>query len=184
MILLLGKSASGKDTIKNEIVNLGFKPIVPYTTRKKRLGETEGVEYHFVSKKKFFLMGLMGKLVGVTYYDMADGKRHYFGVSKESLKESKSVLIANPGNIKKLRRLKNVIPFTVYLDVSKYAIQRRLEKRGNQLENLRRMEADEKDFKDIKQYVDMVIDNNGLKKASFIANSIVVKYYEHEAKKI
>ena len=42
---IIGKSSSGKDTIyKRLIKETNLKPIVPYTTRPMREGETEGVE--------------------------------------------------------------------------------------------------------------------------------------------
>ena len=61
--ILIGKSASGKDTILNKLVN-GQKiknievsgqvfPIVSYTTRPMREGEIDGKDYNFVTKKEF-----------------------------------------------------------------------------------------------------------------------------------
>ena len=50
---LMGKSSSGKDTIFKEINNdkdLNLKPIISYTTRPKRINETNGVEYFFINK--------------------------------------------------------------------------------------------------------------------------------------
>ena len=48
---LMGKSSSGKDTIfkeLNEDKELNLKPIVSYTTRPKRSGECDGVDYNFI----------------------------------------------------------------------------------------------------------------------------------------
>ena len=48
---IMGKSSSGKDTlfrkIKQELPML--QTVTLYTTRPKREGEREGVEYHFVT---------------------------------------------------------------------------------------------------------------------------------------
>ena len=50
MICLIGKTASGKDTIAKELVNkYGYKRIVTYTTRPIRDGEKEGVNYYYIS---------------------------------------------------------------------------------------------------------------------------------------
>ena len=48
---VMGKSASGKDTIYKKLLERfpGLKTVVTYTTRPIRDGETEGVEYHFTS---------------------------------------------------------------------------------------------------------------------------------------
>lgn len=45
---VMGKSASGKDTIYKKLLERfpGLKTVVTYTTRPIRDGETEGVEYH------------------------------------------------------------------------------------------------------------------------------------------
>ena len=51
---LMGKSSSGKDTIFSKIKNdkdLNLKPVVSYTTRPKRINETQGVEYFFINKE-------------------------------------------------------------------------------------------------------------------------------------
>ena len=51
LLILAGKSASGKDTLLNELIkNQNFNPLVSTTTRPMREGENEGKEYFFVSK--------------------------------------------------------------------------------------------------------------------------------------
>ena len=45
--VIMGKSATGKDTIFNKLLRnkqLGLTKIVPYTTRPRRTGEIEGHE--------------------------------------------------------------------------------------------------------------------------------------------
>ena len=52
---LFGKSASGKDTIYRKLMadeSLGLKAVVMYTTRPRRIGETEGKDYHFIDEKR------------------------------------------------------------------------------------------------------------------------------------
>lgn len=52
---IMGKSASGKDTIYKELMEKmpKFHSIVPYTTRPMREGEKDGVEYFFVDQERF-----------------------------------------------------------------------------------------------------------------------------------
>ena len=48
LYVLMGKSASGKDTIYRRLLEdmqLKLKPVVPYTTRPIRSGEEDGREY-------------------------------------------------------------------------------------------------------------------------------------------
>ncbi len=51
MLLLVGKSASGKDTIQKELIKMGMKAVVSYTTRSPRKGEIDGIAYHFITKE-------------------------------------------------------------------------------------------------------------------------------------
>lgn len=47
MIILVGKSCSGKDTVVKELTKMGYNKIVTCTTRPPRPGEINGREYHF-----------------------------------------------------------------------------------------------------------------------------------------
>lgn len=46
LFVIMGKSSTGKDTVYKELLKSGrLKPIVMYTTRPMREGETDGKEY-------------------------------------------------------------------------------------------------------------------------------------------
>ncbi len=49
----MGKSASGKDTLRKLFLDKGYKEAISYTTRPMREGEQEGVNYHYISMPKF-----------------------------------------------------------------------------------------------------------------------------------
>ena len=56
LFCLMGKSASGKDTIYEELLRdrgLSLRPLVPYTTRPMRDGEENGREYFFTGVKEY-----------------------------------------------------------------------------------------------------------------------------------
>ena len=56
LFCLMGKSASGKDTIFRSLLldeSLGLHRVIPYTTRPIREGEENGREYYFVSPEQF-----------------------------------------------------------------------------------------------------------------------------------
>ena len=56
---VFGKSSTGKDTIYRNLMEnkaLRLRPIVPYTTRPVRAGETPGVEYHFTDEAELAVM--------------------------------------------------------------------------------------------------------------------------------
>jgi hypothetical protein len=46
-IILVGAGGSGKDFLRKKFQKRGFKYCVPYTSRPKRAGEKEGVDYYF-----------------------------------------------------------------------------------------------------------------------------------------
>ena len=49
LLILVGKTASGKDTIIKELTENGWDKVVTYTTRPIREGEKEGITYHYIS---------------------------------------------------------------------------------------------------------------------------------------
>lgn len=54
IIALLGASGSGKSTLENELANkYGYEKIVSHTTRKQRVGEVNGKDYHFIDNETF-----------------------------------------------------------------------------------------------------------------------------------
>lgn len=79
---LMGKSASGKDTIYKKIKEAmpELKTIVIYTTRPIRQGEAEGVEYHFVDEDKLKEFQKEGKVIELREYNTVHGIWKYFTV--------------------------------------------------------------------------------------------------------
>lgn len=80
---LMGKSASGKDTIYKKIRERmpELKTIVIYTTRPIREGETEGVEYHFVDEHKLQQFQKEDKVIELREYHTVHGIWKYFTVN-------------------------------------------------------------------------------------------------------
>ena len=78
MLILVGKSCSGKDTIRNKLVAYhGFKKMVTYTDRPPRRGEKDGEAYHFVSPEEFEQMISTGFFLEWKEYHTVDGVWHY-----------------------------------------------------------------------------------------------------------
>lgn len=80
---LMGKSASGKDTIYKEIKEQlpELKTIVIYTTRPIREGERDGVEYHFVNEEQLQELQDTGKVIELRAYNTVHGVWKYFTVN-------------------------------------------------------------------------------------------------------
>ncbi len=78
---IMGKSASGKDKIFHRMVEdteLGLQTVVTYTTRPMRVGETDGMEYHFVTDEQALQMKAENKIVEMREYNTVYGVWRYF----------------------------------------------------------------------------------------------------------
>ena len=77
---LMGKSASGKDTIYKKVKEAlpELKTIVIYTTRPIREGERDGVEYYFVDDKRLNELQQAGKVIELREYNTVHGIWKYF----------------------------------------------------------------------------------------------------------
>ncbi len=86
IFVLMGKSASGKDSIFRELIKEdgSLRPVVPYTTRPLREGEKDGVEYRFSDEKTFNKLKAAGKIIEDRSYDTVKGLWRYFTVDDES----------------------------------------------------------------------------------------------------
>lgn len=83
----MGKSASGKDTIYAKLLKdpeLNLLPYVGYTTRPKRAGETEGVEYHFTTEEDLKGFEAAGRLIEKRVYHTVYGDWFYYSVDDEN----------------------------------------------------------------------------------------------------
>lgn len=98
-LILCGISASGKDSVKDNLVTrYSYHFPVSHTTRKKRKDEKDGVHYHFVRENEFNRLKQIGELVEhVKYNDQQ------YGISEnEFLNNEKVVLIMEHHGIKQM----------------------------------------------------------------------------------
>lgn len=181
MLLLCGKTAAGKDTIKAQLIKLGMKPVVTYTTRPMRENEVEGVNYHYISKEKFNELDFENFFAETTSYNVASGETWYYGTSKESL-DKDTVIIVNPDGLKKLIEYKELEPVVVYINCDEPTIWNRLRLRGDDnTEARRRINADDIDFEGIIDYTDLSIKNDQNLSTDYIAK-LIYDYYQERIK--
>lgn len=84
IFVVMGKSASGKDTIYKTLASdetLNLKEVVSYTTRPIREGETEGTEYHFVTDEVLQELLQADKVIEHRAYHTVHGVWNYFTVN-------------------------------------------------------------------------------------------------------
>lgn len=124
---LMGKSASGKDTIYQKLMRdeeLMLNPIVLYTTRPIRDGELDGVDYHFVSEEQVEKLGREGHIIEMRTYDTVYGPWRYLTVDDGQIDLSKKNYIVI-GTLESFLKVMDyfpadqVVPIYVYLDDGK-----------------------------------------------------------------
>lgn len=169
MIILMGKSASGKDTVVRKLIEQKeYKRIITWTTRPMRPGEEDGVTYHYTSEDDFKKKINEGFFVEWKKYETVKGT-WYYGTALDDIMKARnddySVIILTKDGLEKLNsfcsHLVGINLLSVYLDVDTKVIKQRLLKRGDdKKEAARRIKYDKKDFKGIENMVDVVIENN------------------------
>jgi guanylate kinase len=149
-LLILGPSGVGKDTLINKLKekypNVFFK-FPSYTTRKRRPGETEGVDYFYINKNEFKELESQGKLFGVKEYN-----NNFYASNKSKLKEfidnGDKIIILNY-NIETANSIQKDFDFNfvAILPPSEGELRKRLINRGDKPEDIEnRMETSKKEI--------------------------------------
>lgn len=138
VLLITGKSASGKDTLLRKIIDEYpvNKPIWK-TTRPRRCSEIDGVDYHFV-----------GECVGTSLLHRTFNNWTYALDMSELSKDGVNVIIASPSDVRELESMDNILTHTVCVEADDLVrIMRSLERTPrNSKEIVRRFQTDEVDF--------------------------------------
>ena len=160
-IILVGGAGSGKDYARKILENIGFKYAIPYTTREPRIGEKEGIDYYF-RNKQFFIKNIFD-LFSITEFN-----NWLYGITQKQFYEECNLFILPPKEILNLSKKDRNESFVIYFDISKKIRIERLKKRKNYNDNIiRRINSDEKDFNNFKEY-DYVIKNPNFTKEDLI----------------
>lgn len=161
LFVIMGKSATGKDSIFKaliETIRVDLTRIIPYTTRPIREGETDGIEYYFISEESMDTLISQGKVIERRTYQTMYGDWNYLTVDdgQFNLEEKKAYLmIATPEAYRKLVQYfgkENVIPLLIEVEdgvrLSRALQRERQQKNPKYAEMCRRYLADEMDFSD------------------------------------
>ena len=158
LYVLIGKSATGKDSIYKRLLEneeLALREIVLYTTRPMRENETDGVEYHFVTESKLVELRTAGKVIEERCFNTIGGPWYYFTVNDGKMDLTKSDYIcintlAGFNQMKSYLGSDKVKP--IYIEISDIELIKRAIKREekqvipNVAELCRRFLADNTDF--------------------------------------
>lgn len=152
ILAIFGKSGVGKDTLLKAIEKEYSKEthtIVSYTTRPKRDGERDGINYHFISEKNFLDMITQNKFLETSQFN-----NWYYGTGIDALRTSKiNIGVFNPQGIhfliQRSQKEKDICIYPILLECTdKERLIRALNRENSPDINeiIRRYYADEKDF--------------------------------------
>ena len=194
VIILTGKSCSGKDSVRRELEKYNFNNIVSYTSRPIRENEIDGIDYNFVNRSQFEKMITTEQMIEYRTYNTLVNNipdKWYYGLKKEKLDPKGCYVVVldldGTENFIKYYGKKNC--YVVYMCCPKSERERRAIERGSfdKTEWNRRVSADEKDFKAKKlnkltdfTVVNMSDDINDLPKIAKVLNRIYVEKFNEE----
>lgn len=157
---LMGKSSSGKDTIFKEIKDdkeLNLRPIISYTTRPKRVNETDGVEYFFINTDELKNFEKENKVIEQRVYHTVHGDWYYCTINDNQIDLDKNnyLLITTLEAYKSLRDYfgeEKVYPLYINVEdglrLERAMNREKTQANPNYDELCRRFLADNKDFSD------------------------------------
>jgi len=146
-IILIGKSATGKDTLRSRLIEEGFRPAVSYTTRPIRPGEIEGVNYHFVSIEKFEQLEKEDFFIESELFNVVGGQKWKYGKSKQTIEDADIFIATVNGVSNMLKKVDRNMFHIVELECPDALRLMRSADRGDDPEEVaRRLKADDLDF--------------------------------------
>ena len=103
IVTVTGPSGSGKTVLAHALKDHLFEPLVSTTTRAPRQGETDGVDYHFISRTQFGDDLAAGKFIENVEYNGV-----LYGVSVEEAERAfnmgrPAVLVAEPHGVEQIK---------------------------------------------------------------------------------
>lgn len=159
MIILVGASASGKTVTALKLQEkYGLIKAVTTTTRDKRKGEKDGVDYFYVTKEEFLIRNAQGLFVENTLYN-----NNYYGCGIDQVSDDR-IIVLDPNGVRAFRNLndKHIVIFLIECDEKKR--QERMNSRGDDKEKIKqRLQNDIIDFDKRKiGKVDFIINTDNL----------------------
>ncbi len=154
--IIVGQSGSGKDFLMRKLVEEGLRGCLKMTTRPQRVNEIQNVTYNFVDRNTFENNLSKGNFICHQTFNVTPVDRlpevWYYGITKEEFLNSQ-VFIMTPGEIKQIDSITRKECFVVYLDIDRKVRENRILRRNDNNDSvIRRLDADEIDFKDFKDY--------------------------------
>ena len=161
IFFVMGKSASGKDTIYKKLLEYfpELKTVTLYTTRPMRQGETEGVEYHFIGEEQLEAMKSKGRVIEMRTYQTMYGPWSYATVEdgQIDLSQGSYMMIGTLESYESIRTYfgeNGAVPIYIEVEDGERLIRavnrEKQQKNPKYTELCRRFLADETDFSEEK----------------------------------
>ena len=167
VVLIVGRSASGKDSVVRELTKLGYKQLISYTTRPRRIGETDThifITDEDVEKYKDDI---------IAYTEIGSNK--YFA-TKQQLQDA-DLYVIDPKGIKYLKRnIKDIKFVTIHINLPTEERFKRALNRGDEVEDIiKRFNAENDQFDELvlNGEYDYSITNYNLNKTVEVVKKII-----------
>ena len=174
IIAIMGEAGTGKDSLMQEILKLKpeFHEIISCTTRPKRQGEVEGVNYYYYTPEQFGDRVLHDEMLECTVFN-----DWFYGTSYDSVRsDCINIGVFNPTGVESLVVRPDVdvkIIRVVAEDKTRLLRQLNREDSPDVREIVRRFNADWMDFNGIEEDFECIKVLNG-QGADLVANAMLV----------
>ena len=163
LFYIMGKSATGKDTVYKRVKEkIDINEYILYTTRPKRDGEKDGVDYHYVDEEKIEQFKKENKVIESRTYQTVHGPWTYATINDNQLERKGDILTV--GTLESYTKIKEylesnknskdirLVPIYIRIDENerrKRALEREKRQKEPKYEEMeRRLKADNIDFSD------------------------------------
>lgn len=179
VIVIDGPSGVGKDSVMLGLINKypnTYQKFANTTTREKRPGEIEGINYHYVTETEF-LEALKNKEV----YEHTYRFGNYYGMSKKAISNvwAKGKIPINNCDIIGIRETKKLYGkncLTVFIKASRADVEARLTSRGDDSEKRQERLAAYEEYMSRESEFDFAVENKNLDKAVDELHDFIVNY--------
>lgn len=167
IIVLIGKSGAGKDTLASDLCRNYemFSMCISTTSRPIRVNEIHGIDYNFVNTEEFLQKIRNSEMLEYRSYETklnGIDDIWYYGTEKSEVKNGSVLVLDFPGLLNLKSALKDVNVISLYLDCSDDERKRRAQERGSFCEEEwnRRLIDDSNKFNinEIRKHVNYIVD--------------------------
>lgn len=136
ILMIMGRSGSGKSTLERDLVSLYpelFHKVVSVTTRPKRAGEVDGVDYRFISVAEYDDFDYYNEMIQTTHF----AGNHYGSLYSDYLTHHRyATLVVTPESAASFipvleDRLPSVNVVIIYFNISEELLRYNMIERGD-----------------------------------------------------